>query len=331
MPKVTAVVTVSGNGGSQQITASCLVGAAGLMGATVDPGGYGLTSYAAAAQLYNTYTGTACATSVQKWYLQEGKGITAGAIPKGITDLAKLGCQFLLCVKPDRAGVVPGGTPNATGQQQITLMQQTVAALQDAGVRITAVIPWQEANLRDNAGTPWFPTPQAYWDYVTCYSAPFLDAGWALAYDPGLDTERYAEAFAFLPAGGGPFRLLLCDYYGDSSGYRGGIRLDAAWNGIGPAGGFVSIADELGLPFGLGEWGAAAAPTTPPQANWAAYSAHVLAVLTGRLAAGLVNGPAVWYSGTNKTGPNIVTSAADYKVAGISAVWQQTSLQVLGV
>lgn len=334
MPQVTATVTVtSKTGGSQQVTASCLVGAAGLVGATVDPKGYGLTDYAAAAQLYNTYTGTTAATSIQKFYLQEGKFFTAANIPAGITALAKLGCQILLCVKPSRSGVVAGGTPNATGQQQITAMQGCLAALAGAGVRTYGVIPFQECNLQDHSTrppAPFFPSPQAYWDYLAVFGPAVLDAGLPLIYDPALNTERFAEAFSFLPANGGLFAELVVDFYADGSGWRGGIRLDSAWNGIGPAGGIMSVADDLGWKFGLGEWGNSSTGTAQPMTVFTPYVSHVQGALWGRLQAGRENGPAVYYSGSNASGGNIVTGPTDPKCGPIGALYNGTSLQVLG-
>lgn len=147
MAAVTLTGTLAGKGGSTQVTASCLVGAAGFIGATTFAPGYPAAGgdEVKAASIFDGYTGLKLAGTIQKRYLAEGQWLTS--VPKSWAQLTAAGCRFWLCVKPLRTGV---GSPAIAASERANLAA-TVKLLKPYGL-----VLWNEYDDPDSSGVYWF-------------------------------------------------------------------------------------------------------------------------------------------------------------------------------
>lgn len=322
MPTTTATVTVTGHGGSAKVTASCLVGAAALVGATVAPVTYSMpnTQGVAAAQQFDGYVGQPLAVSLQRQYLSEGNW----SLPSMVTSLAAVGCKTQLCVKPSRV---------LAASEQANLAA-CIKAMQALGAPFEITL-WTEMNM--GGSTPFFPSAgvdyPAYWSY---YAPVILDAGATLNFNPGTDAADYGKGITYgqelSPA---PSRL-YCDYYGN--GWKNGTRLDSPPSGVPMS--FMALADSLGVPFGIAELGGGAnGAAMLSSADWTSFMNYIHTLFWTRLEAGKANADLIIYAsgaGGEDNPANVITSATDIKtgnesgIPGYSQTYGQLSEAVLG-
>lgn len=255
-----------------------------ITGATVNPTVYHMTNWVQAANTFDGYVGHPLATTIQKFYMVEGQ-FPSGRLPLRITEMAKVGCQFIICAYPSR-------TTDQTSQLAAYLQ-----LLNSNGIvyQLALVNEW---NCRGK-----FATPQAYLDYWSQYAPVVKAAGASLACLP-LATSNRAQ-FALIEPGF-PTDPLPDAYWLDfyATGYSSKVRLDVA-------GGLLDQAESYGVPVGIAEFGWSATGVSPGMDEWDAYCSYV-ASLVSRLPLGCL----YWGS----AGLDVVTNAQDRKIPGIRQV-----------
>src|SRR5437764_12929771 len=134
-----------------------------ITGATVNPTVYQMTNWLQAANTFDGYVGSGytLAKTIQKFYMVEGRYPTQ--LPLRITELAKVGCQFIICVYPSRT------------TDQSSQLTSYLQLLNSHGIhyQIALVNEW---NCKDK-----FATPQAYLDYWGRYAPVVKNAGASVA------------------------------------------------------------------------------------------------------------------------------------------------------
>jgi hypothetical protein len=254
-----------------------------LTGATVNPSVYNMTNWVQGANTFDGYVGYPLATTIQKIYMQEGQYPTR--LPLRITQLASVGCQFIICAYPSRT------------TDQSSQLSNFLQLLNSNGIvyQIALVNEWDCGDK--------FATPQAYLDYWSLYAPVVKAAGVSVAslvlassnkaqfakIEPGFPTNPLPDAY-------------WIDYY--ATAYPWNVRLDAA-------GGLLQQAESYGVPVGIAEFGWSATGSSPTMAQWQAYCSY-LAGLASRLPLGCL------YFGSGSV--NAVTSAQDPKIPGIRQV-----------
>lgn len=261
-----------------------------VVGATINYNDYGLTEsqWVQTAQQLDTYlssddgTQRPMAQTFGKFFFQEG---VLGGVPTGMAQLASAGTGWrpLACMKPGRAGFA--GTPDPAGSYgdsytstQFSEFAACLAALKAAGI-YPDVCLWQEPN------DGWFPSAEAYWDYVAFYAPAVTAAGLNLVYVGGasdMDT-----CIAYYPGdgyGGADYTwyAVCCDFY------------DHDWNSGGVVEPLAAVADSGGKKFGVTEFGNNHVSLTEDQ--WAAFISYLTGVFTSREAAGLPNYAAIFWN-----------------------------------
>jgi hypothetical protein len=253
-----------------------------VRGATVNPRVYGTDRWVRAARTFNSYVGMPLATKAQKYYMLEGQYFT-DPLPTHMTDLAGIGCEFIICFYPSRT------------TDERTKLAKSLHLLKNKGIvfQATLVNEW-------NAHTK-FPAPQDYLDYWKRY-APVVKAAGVPACSMVVATsnkDNYAKIQPGFPTNPLPDRYWI-DYYAEAYHYK--VRLDAP-------GGLLHQAHHHGVPVGIAECGWSATGgkfvTMTDFTNYTTY----LAGLAPQLQLGCV------YWGSH--GPNIVTGTNDPKIPGI--------------
>jgi hypothetical protein len=254
-----------------------------IIGATVNPSAYNLTSWLQAANLFDSYVGMPLAITSQKIFMAEGKYYTS-PLPTHVTSLAKAGCQFIVCVYPSRT---TDDSANLAAFLQL---------LNSNGInyQVALVNEW-------NTGTK-FATAQDYLAYWSHYAPVVQAAGvpCGVLICASSNKTQYAKIQPGFPTSPLPDRYWI-DYY--AQGYRWNVRLDTS-------GGLLDQADSLGVPAGIAEFGIGAG-FPPPMSVWDAFCTY-LAGLAPRLPLGCL----YWGS----AGADIVTGPTDPKVPGIQQV-----------
>jgi hypothetical protein len=346
-----------------------------LVGATTNPQGYGATAntWIAGCRQLNAYlsgvsswpppTGVTpiyMATTRTKIYLQEGSWPTS--LSPEITQLAAVGCKFTVCVRPIRAGqptytLDPSGSyGDATTLAEKTNLFNYLTMLNNAGISYD-VVPWQECNLRDNLtpNNPWFRdasdnfSPTEYHNWCDFYCPTIITAGASITYDPGTtsgNNNSQANAVLYYPpnanvtGSGYTISKIIVDWYGDD--YKAGV--DPSVPGAGQTVSLVGLADQLGIPFGIGEWANSADghvidSTTTPTAgdpatypHWMAYTQRLHDIIQGRLNVSKPMCQVMYYSGS-QGGPNTITGPDDYQLDTGTIVSPSTGLtyNVVGI
>lgn len=311
------------------------------VGCTLNLDDYSLSTYTATASTVDGYVGYPIAATYAKIYESEG---TFGSTPgTEMTQLAALGCKFLISFKPTRAGGGLG-TLDPTGHYGDTItaaqrvaMANYIAMLQDNGIEFDVCL-WQEMNVADKSGNLNFTTPAEYAAHIAYYAPVICDpaAYWTsggsaptaprLIYDPGYSTPSSGVAYWPGDGAGYTFYAITCDFYStDYVKYSGSLA-----NGSDPlytlpsggGAGLEQIADTLGKPFGLAEWGNSAGKETASNPYFSTYTTYIADKFAGRIAAGKPNYILCYYNSTNAKGANFntVLNGSDPKVAGIRQV-----------
>jgi hypothetical protein len=253
-----------------------------ITGATVNPHAYGISKWVKAANLFDSYVGEGpLAKTIQKVYLTEGS-YPSSPFPVEMTGLAKVGCQFIVCVFPSR-------TTDESAKLAAYLQRLTSAGFK---YRVALVNEWNTHGLF---------APQHYQAYWSQYAPVVKAAGVPLLVLVCASSNKnaYNKIQPGFPTSPMPDQYWI-DYYGEAYSYK--VRLDSS-------GGLLDQADSLGVPVGIGESGYAV--TGAHHMTMDIFNEYC-AYLAG-LAPRLKLGGLYWGS----KGHDIVTSASDPKVPGI--------------
>lgn len=285
-----------------------------LAGAHCHPAASGESGLLDAVHAFDGYLGIPLGVTKAKIYQQEDP--VSATIPKTVLTLSSVGCQFLLCAFPLRAGFASSPDPDGfygdtRTKASRTALGRCLDAWQQAGIRFDCTLR-QECNLRDANGHLWFPSPQAYADYCRFYAREVTSRGIRLAYDPGIGDHYIGSAVRYFPAGVG-VGCVYADYYG--SAFKAGNRLDDI---IGLADG--GNPDKNMLPWGLGEWGNSATGAPITRAEWHQYAQYLYNTIRARSEAGGNMCAVMYYSGSNPQGPNAIRGRNDYKIYWIKKI-----------
>ncbi len=268
--------------------------AAGVAGATVSPRAYGMaydaTSWLRAAKRFDSYVGMPLASTIQKIYLTEGEYYT-DPLPAHLTNLARAGCQFIICVYPSRTT-----DDSAKLAGFLRLLNRNGIVYQAALVN--------EWNCAGN-----FASTQDYLNYWRHYAPVVKAAGVPLCnlVSASSNKAEYAKIQRGFPVNPLPDRYWI-DYY--ATAFQWKVRLDTP-------GGLLDQAHSLGVPAGIAEFGIGAHGRAP-MSVWDEFC-HYLAGLAPRLPLGCVYWGSV--NPKDRAGPvDVVTGPNDPKVPGIRQV-----------
>jgi hypothetical protein len=262
-----------------------------VVGATINYNDYGLTEsqWVQTAQQLDTYLSSddgtlrPMAQTFGKFFFQEG---VFGGVPTGMAQLAGAGTGWraLACMKPGRAGF--SGTPDPTGSYghdtytntQFAEFAACLATLKANGI-YPDVCLWQEPN------DGFFPSAEAYWDYVAFYAPAVTAAGLNLVYVGGASDMD--SCIAYYPGDGYngadyTWYAICCDFYDHD--YQSGGRVDD----------LASLATTEGKKFGVTEFGNNHVSLT--EADWAAFISYLTGLFTSREAAGLPNYAVIFWN-----------------------------------
>jgi hypothetical protein len=298
---------VLGPGQAGAATASPLAGprggraasqpAYGPVGATVQSGVY-LKAHNRyhAANIFDGYVGRPAATTVQKWYFNEGRW--PSSVPADMAQLSAAGCKFIMCFKPIRSPLTPSEGTNLQNTCNMFINHQPAPIDFD-------VVLWQEPN---SANKDYFSSGSDYIAYVQYYR-PYVPSGVSIIYD-SAGSASASDQQGYFP-GSALVDKVYCDFYGCA--YKAKLS-DGIQN---PLHTLEQVADGNGLPFGLSEWGYGSArtaltPTSTPSASQ--YVSYINTVFTSRLTAGKVNGAVLYYDGDSSSAPwNVISGPKDWK------------------
>jgi hypothetical protein len=278
-------------------------GTRGFVGSTVQTAVYPhANDRYGAATIFDQYVNRPAAEITQKWYFNEGEWPTPSpsdpsGIPDDMTQLAKAGCKFIMCFKPIRSPMTQGERNNLAAACNLF-----------TGARIKFdVVLWQECNTPKKG---YFPNANAYQDYVGYYQQS-VPAGIDIIYDSAGSADSQDQQDYF--PGSSLVDKVYCDFYGDAYAAKLSQGIQS------PLAAIEAVADNHGLPLGLGEWGyglsaaSALTPSTKPY-NADEFVGYINTVFTKRLSKGEVNGAVVYYDGDSSNTPwNVVMGAGDWK------------------
>jgi hypothetical protein len=284
-------------GGAAAVAAAAALPASGsvratvtsLAGATVNLQSYpGSSTYVQAADTFDGYLGQPMATTLEKVFLQYGQ-LPAKNPPAQMTQLAAVGCQFLLSVEPS--------TTLSSSEQ--AALAKCLAMLNKHGFNYRVVL-YSECNDFAFSQSNWL----AYWSY---YAPVIQDAGVLVAYDPGCSPGALSRAESYFPSNPTPDEMWM-DYY--ATAFRSGTRLAP----------LIAVAQAAGVPTGVAEWGWTAGkivftPMTMPW--WNAYCAYLVSLVnTGNLPLGAIYFDAVAKAGTT----GVIRASDDPRIPGIQSI-----------
>lgn len=322
----TATDSVTGKQGGLAV-ALPPVGVPSLVGATTTDTDYSTTqTWLQAGQTFNTLVGYPMATAHQKWYQQ--LGVYSATVPARISQLAAVGCEFMLSLKPSL-------TQSVTEQQNLANL---IAMFQQGGVSFDACL-WQEVNDPGSgvATAAAYAAYVAFYAPVICNPAQYWTIGGTppvpvnLIYDPGASDMPTAVSFWPGNGAGYSFYAIGCDFYSTVYVNQSSGKLLGATDYLAP---LEQIADGNGLPFGLCEWGNSAGAMTAsnPYFN-SVYAPYVAGKFGGRISAGKKNYVMDYFNSTNANGQNFNTvlqpagspPVSDPKIPGIQQVYMACS------
>jgi hypothetical protein len=274
-------------------------GIKGRIGATVTDYLYpGVSTRIVAASVFDGYVTSAIGAQViQKYYFLESQWLTS-PLPSDVIQLPAQYPDFkwIMCFRP---------SPDLKRSDQSGL-QRSCELLTAAGIDFDAVL-WQEPNGQHQTQ---FLTAADYQNYFYFYR-PYVPDGVDVIYiSCGSATEQ--DQVDFFPSQGGVAKV-YADWYGNV--YRTWL-----WQGNKtPLATLEGVADDNGLPFGLGEWGYGTTAndridenTKPSGADFVDY---IISVFTDRLDADKTNGDVVYFDGRSAADTqNLITSTTDWKV-----------------
>jgi len=259
----------------------------GLAGATLSAASYGVASILKAADIFDGFVGLPMAKTLQKIYL--GRNQFPSTPSSKLTQLASVGCQFAVSVRPTLA--------LAPFEQR--KLAQWLDSMKNAGISFRVIL-YSEANNKV------FRTAAQYLAYWQFYAPTIQAAGIPCCYDPGCNPQSISRALEFFPSDPAPDELWM-DYYATS--FRGGARIDQ----------LIEHAQAAGIPTGLAEWGWHAGPglTSPMIMPWWTYYCNYLANLAGQ---GKLSLGAIYFDAPGGLAQNIIAAANDPRIPGIQKV-----------
>jgi hypothetical protein len=300
-----AALGVLGGGGmaaastqvSRRLTAS--KGVKGRIGSTVGSFLYeGTTTRMGAASVFDGYVSSAAGAAViQKYYFAESKWLSK-PLPPDVTQLPAQYPNFkwIMCFRPSL---------DLTSADQNNL-KRSCNLLTEAGINFDVVL-WQEPN---GPNSTVFPTAADYQKYFYFY-APYIPSGVEIIYI-SCSSAHPQDQQDYFPSQGSVHKIYY-DFYGN-------VYAAAHWKrNNDPLSVLEQIADENGLPFGLGEWGFGTTQNdrltmnTNPTA--AAFVDYIIEVFSNRLDEGKTNGDLLYFDGRSSVDTqNLIASADDWKV-----------------
>jgi hypothetical protein len=274
-------------------------GVKGRIGSTVAPILYeGTNTRIGAASIFDGYVTSAVgATVIQKYYFNESQWLPKALLPS-VTQLPAQYPDFkwIMCFRPSL---------DLTSADQNNL-KRSCNLLIDAGIDFDVVL-WQEPN---GPNSTVFPTAADYQQYYYFY-APYVPSSIDIIYI-SCSAATLEDQASYFPSQGMVGKVYY-DFYGNV------FRTAHTRGNHHPLAVLGQIADENGLPFGLGEWGFGAAPTdgltwdTKPSAG--DFVNYIINVFTNRLDAGQTNGDVVYFDGRSPLDlQNLITGTTDWKV-----------------
>lgn len=295
-------------------------------GATVAGSSYNLTqsqSVQAATKL-NGYVGVPISLSKQRWYNTEGT--LPGSLQAGLAALISAGCQIQLCIRPTRQAVVTGGSTLTSQQDALTtylgLIQDALKAVSQTTAACDVTL-WTEMNgatfSSNNPGVTW----PRYWD---SYAGVVKSAGFKVCYNPATNLQAYPGGISMFTGLSVAPDKFYCDWYGTS--FKNSIFPDQTPPGL--VTNYMALADSIGVPFGLAEWGTTSTGKNPlPQTagsglpSWTTYVGYIMNLITARLSAGKPMADIVYFGTGNNPGtngsPNVINSASDFRTGNVGS------------
>ena len=259
-------------------------------GATINASSFGTSNWVDAANIADGFIGLPLAKTMEKIYL--GLSEFPSQPPAQMTQLAAVGCQFLVSVKP---------STTMTSSEQ-TRLANYLAMLNSHGLSYRVAL-FAECNDKGFTQSQWL----AYWSY---YAPVVKSAGVVCTYNAGCNPNSFLRALSYFPANPAPDELWM-DYYGVN--FRGGTRLDP----------LIAMAQSAGVPMGIGEWGWSAGavefgPMTMPW--WNAFGNYMV----GLANAGKFSRGAIFYEalGPRGNGSGVIKSANDPRIPVIQKISQ---------
>jgi hypothetical protein len=259
-----------------------------LVGATISASAYGTTNYVDAANIFDGFVGLPLATTIEKIYL--ALSAFPAKPPANMTQLGKVGCQFLVSVKPST-------TLSSTEQSRLA---NFLAMLNSHGLSYRVAL-FAECNDKGFTVSEWL----AYWSY---YAPVVKDAGVKCTYNAGCNPNSFLRALSYFPSNPAPDELWM-DYYGVN--FRGGTRIDP----------LIAMAQSSGVPMGIGEWGWSAgavefAPMVMPW--WNAFGNYMIGLANaGKFSLGAIFFEAL---GPRGNGSGVIHNANDPRIPVIQNV-----------
>lgn len=255
-----------------------------------------------AAEIFDEYVSRPGALTTQKWYFKEREW--PSSVPSDMARLSAAGCKFIVCFKPTtHIDSMAGQADRASLLATCNMFLNHKSGGKPAPISFDAVL-WQEPNN----GKGSFANGKDYISYVKYYR-PYVPAGIKVIYDCAGSASPNDQR-SYFPRG--LVDKVYCDFYGNS--YKSKLKAGIQY----PLYAIETIADDNGLPFGLGEWGFgisvkdALTPSSTPTAQQ--FADYIKTVFTNRLTVRKVNGAVLYYDGDDSSSKqNKITGAGDWK------------------
>jgi hypothetical protein len=267
---------------------------AGLVGATVLPGG---PDRGADATAFDAIVGRPLGEAIQKIYYGRSEFPTSDP---DIANLKKVGCQVILCYKPQ-----PGGA-------DIDALGTSLGKLKNYG-NVHGVVLWQEVQY-DFANISAF----QYISEVQVEYGPAIRNTYNLPLyydaspnpDPNVNTDGFGGVKSYFP-GNDYIDVAACDLYANQY-WDDSFTLDE-----------IQALAGSSTPVGIFEFGVTNKSTQPQSPiQVAAFYDYVLSTMSARLAKGLTNGPICYFDGG---ATDNITSSNDYRVTTLQAIYDTLS------
>ena len=283
-------------GQAAQAAGDFVVRSTGLVGASVAPGCYGVSTKLQAAQIFDSYLHRDMAMSVERLYFNPGHWQTSPNSPNPLVDMASAGLKrWVVSFQPDPAKT----------QADINNLKSSIANIQAAGAEIEAVTFYHEVNFGKN--NPWG-TSQGFIDNMQFYSPAVLDMGIPMTYIPLITgNTNYLDYFPMV--NGVPLvSMIHSDFY--CPAYASGYDLSK----------IMAVAQQHGLKFGLGEWGFVTSPTGGTQQSFINFCSYLSQTFNAWMNAGNEMASCIYFE-LNKADLNNVGTAADWNIAPLQSFY----------
>jgi hypothetical protein len=283
-------------GQAAQASSDFIVRSTGLVGASVAPGCYGVSTKLAAAQIFDSYVKRDMAMSVERLYINAGHWQTSPNSPNPLVDMANAGLKrWVVSFQPDPAKT----------QTDINNIQSSIANIKAAGAEIEAVTFYHEVNFGKN--NPWG-TAAGFIDNMKFYAPTVLDMGVPMTYIPLITgNTNYLDYFPVV--NGVPLvSMIHSDFY--CPAYASGYGLSK----------IMAVAQQYGLKFGLGEWGFVTSPTAGTQQSFINFCAYLSQAFNAWLNEGNEMASCIYFE-LNAADGNNVGSPNDWKIAQLQSFY----------